>query len=358
MNLDELQIIATVSLDFYLNNIKTINVKQYDTGSRCILISFTDHGKKVTINKDTMSTIVRYKKADGKFGLRDCTILEDGTVLIETNEQMLAVTGRCRLDVAILESSGLKVENYSEVTSFEDLGCAILSTMPLDLNVVATPMNNAELESTYDFSALNMALAETKAAEKDLILKQEQWAEQEEQRQINETERQEAEIQREENVQNTISEFENKVNEAISNANTATQEAQDATQNCVETTNDCIETTNDCVETVNQKMTEVDSIMEEYAEAENARNTNVENAITNCEEATVSANTATENANIATDKAYEAIEKFDQTGVVLKSGSVMTGDLTVPTLYVTAIQLGNALLTYDVEEERIVISYT
>lgn len=242
MILNELKLIATVTLDFYTNNIKTINVKQCDTNSRFILASFTDHGKKVALNKDTMSVITRYKKADGKFGLRDCDILEDGTVLIETNEQMLAVAGRCRLDIVILESNGLKVDDYCDVSSLEDIDCAVLSTMPLDLNVVASPISKDELESEYDFTALNSALFETKEAERDLLEKQAEWTNKESERQANEASRQAAETERKKNVEDVVSQATvattaatnaaNDANDAATNANTAATNANTEAQNC------------------------------------------------------------------------------------------------------------------------------
>ncbi len=234
MILNKLELIATVSLDFYTNNIKTINVKQYDSKSRYIQISFTEHGKKVALNKDAMSVITRYKKADGKFGLLDCEILDDGTAMIQTTEQMLAVAGRCRLDVVILESNGLNVKNYCDATSLDDIDCAILSTMPLDLNVIVCPVNDGELQSEYDFTALNSALAETKAAEADLIAKHAEWEIKESVRQQNEDARIESEKTREENVQNTIEECNKKIIDATNAtdaANTAAGEANEAKMN-------------------------------------------------------------------------------------------------------------------------------
>ena len=163
--LDKLQITETMSLDFYTNNIKTINVKQYDTNARFIHVSFTEQGKKVSLNQSTMSVIVRFKKSDGKFGLRDCEILEDGSVLIELTEQMTVVSGKAQMDVMILEESGIKADSLANITSFEKCGIAVLSTMPLYLNVIATPIQGAELESEYDFTTLNKSLAASLAIE-------------------------------------------------------------------------------------------------------------------------------------------------------------------------------------------------
>ena len=376
MILDELQLIATISLDFYINNIKTINVKQYDTKSRYILVSFTEYGRKVQINRDTTSVFVRYRKRDNKYGIKYCEFTESGDALIETDEQMLAVNGKCTLDVLICESTGILVENFCDITSFEDLGCAVLSTMPFELNVIATPIQNAEFESTYDFSALNMALAQTKAAELDLIEKNKIWEEQENQRQENEVTRQQTFDTNEQNRQSTFesnednrnslfesNETERQSNELQRQENETQREqnTQTAISNVNDATKNCITAIEECINTTNEKMTEVDSIMEGYAEAETVRNDDVTLAVSNCEDASERANTSAENAEIATEKALDAVELckdyIDQTGVVLKSGSVMTGDLTVPTLNVTNIKLGNAILSYDTEQNRIVISY-
>lgn len=181
---NNLKLIATVSLDFYTNNIKTINVKQYDTNTRFIHVFFTEHGKKVALDKSTMSVIARYKKPDGKFGLRDVEILDDGSVLIELDEQMTVVSGKTQLDVMILEQSGVKADSFADTTSFEEYGVAVLSAMPLNLNVIATPIQGAELESQYDFTALNNSLAATKAAEADMITKNAEWEISEESRNI------------------------------------------------------------------------------------------------------------------------------------------------------------------------------
>jgi len=310
--LDKLQIIATVTLDFYTNNIKTINVKQCDTGSRFILVSFTEHGKKVGLNMDTMSVITRYKKADGKFGLKDCKILEDGTVLIETNEQMLAASGRCRLDVVILESSGLKVENYCDVTSLEDINCAVLSSMPLDLNVVASPISKDELESEYDFTALNSALFETKEAERDLLAKHAEWAVKESERQENEVARQDAEKEREKNVQDTIDKCNTDVQNTIEECNTNVQntisECEKQVGNTIDECNEKIDKTIEgCEVATNDAVLKANQATVAATNATNAANT-----------ATTGANTAAENANTEAQNCknvYDAIS--ENAGIVI-----------------------------------------
>lgn len=272
---NNLKLIATVSLDFYTNNIKTINVKQYDSKSRYIQVSFTEHGKKVELNKDTLSVITRYKKSDGKFGLQDCEILDDGTVMIQTTEQMLAVSGRCRLDVVILESNGLNVENFCDVTSFDDIDCAILSTMPLDLNVIACPVNDGELQSEYDFTALNESLAATKAAEEDMIAKNKEWAKAEE-------ERTDAERKREQNVTNLINNCQSEVNEVI--------------QACQEKTDDAIQNASDATTSAN-------------------------NAATSADNAASNANSATDNANNAATYATAEAQKCKDVYQAISEGA-------------------------------------
>ena len=63
--LEELKTIEPISLDFYNNNIKTINAKQLDTNSRYVKISCTEHGKKIALNPQTMNAYLTSKKPDG-----------------------------------------------------------------------------------------------------------------------------------------------------------------------------------------------------------------------------------------------------------------------------------------------------
>lgn len=309
MILNNLKLIATVSLDFYTNNIKTINVKQCDTNSRFIHVSFTEYGKKFALNKSSMSAIVRYKKPDGKYGLNDCEILEDGTIIIELTEQMTVVCGKTQLDVMVLGVSGVKTDSFADTNSFEELGVSILSSMPLSLNVIAMPIQGAELESGYDFTALDSSLAATKAAEADLITKHAEWEEKEDVRQENENLRIEAEKAREKNVQDTIDACNKKIDDEIIKCENATNQAVlSATEATTAATN--------ASERANAAANEADiAKINANTEAQNCQNVyktvseNAKRVIDECE-------TASNRANIA---AQECEDIVSGVGVVMQT---------------------------------------
>lgn len=153
--MNELKIIEQISLDFSRNNIKVVNVKQLDTKSRYINILCTNHGEKVALDQATMSAVVRCKKPDGFYVLNDCEVLEDGTILFELTQQMLALPGKCQLDIMILDSS--EIEDFTADTDLNDLDASnvsALSTMYLYLNVIATAIEHSEIASTFEYDSL------------------------------------------------------------------------------------------------------------------------------------------------------------------------------------------------------------
>ena len=153
--MDELKIIEQISLDFSRNNIKVVNVKQLDTKSRYINILCTNHGEKVYLDQGTMSAVVRCKKPDGLYVLNDCEVLEDGTILFELTQQMLAVPGKCQLDIMILDSS--KMEELTTDTDSDGVDTSnvpALSTMYLYLNVIATAIEHSGIDSDFEYDKL------------------------------------------------------------------------------------------------------------------------------------------------------------------------------------------------------------
>ena len=111
-----------ISLDFYNNNLVTINAKQLDTAARYVNVTCTDYGKKAVLNPDTMSAFVRYKKSDGHKVFNDAFIQSDGTVQFELTQQMLASEGKQDVDLLIVATPGLTasklqyelIEDYKE----------------------------------------------------------------------------------------------------------------------------------------------------------------------------------------------------------------------------------------------------
>lgn len=156
-----------ISLDFYNTNIVTVNAKQYDTESRFINISCTDHGKKVDLDKENVSAFVRYKKPDDKYVFNDATVEEDGTVTVELTQQMLAVPGKCAVDVLLIGASGIKADSLKTIDAVYKLS-PILSTMTFYLNVLPTPIEHSTVESRYEFNALLNGMARLVSVEEHM----------------------------------------------------------------------------------------------------------------------------------------------------------------------------------------------
>ena len=147
-----------ISLDFYNNNIVTVNAKQLDTEARYINITCTNHGKKVNLNCDTMRVFVRYKKSDNNICFNDGIILEDGTVDIKLTQQMLAVTGKQTVDIIVAVANGINTDNLVDINSLSDFNVTIISTMVFYVNVQATAVDNSSIASESEFDALDARL--------------------------------------------------------------------------------------------------------------------------------------------------------------------------------------------------------
>lgn len=263
-----LTITKKISLDFYNNNIVSINVKQLDTQSRYINITCTDSGKKITLNKDSMSVYVGYKKTDGNNCFYEAEILDDGTILLEIKEQMVVVSGRQQADVYIVATGDTVVENLSDISSISELGVAIISTMPFYINVIPTLVNHSEVVSNSDMDALNEAISRLAYAEQHIKEVDDTASANEEIRQANETAREEAETARQATIEEAKS--------VIVSANNATEDCNTATSNA---------------------------------------NTATQNAIA----ATASANEAASSANSAAERCQEIIDEVEENGAVLNS---------------------------------------
>lgn len=235
MGIENIQIIETVSLDFYNNNIKTINVKQLDTDARGVRINCTEHGKKFKLNTLSHSAFVRYKKPDGYDVFNDCYIQDDGSVIFALTQQMTAVAGKCMLDILIFCASGLTVDNIGDITNFNDLGISTLSTMTLGLNNYPNATDLTKVESSYEYDALIKGLARHVAIEKHMEELDVTLNTNEEQRQSNEIARQSSETVRQTNETNR----ELAETSRIQAENTRQTNTQTAITNCETATTAC-----------------------------------------------------------------------------------------------------------------------
>lgn len=149
-----------INLDFYNKKTVTVNAKQYDKHSRYLLVTCYNHGSLFLLNNASYSAYIRYKKADELSVFQSCEITDDGKILIELTEQMLLVAGTCMADLLIVDEGTLSTDTDIPVITNDGntiyiSESSILSTMNFYINVSSSPLQNQDIESTSEFSALN-----------------------------------------------------------------------------------------------------------------------------------------------------------------------------------------------------------
>ena len=315
-----------ITLDFYDNNIIRINANQFDR-QRTVNITCTDNGKHITLDKDTMTVYIGYKKSDGKCGFYDAEILDDGTIYWELKEQMLVSVGVQKVDVCIVATSGLSVDMLKDITSITDLGVAVISTMPLYINVVSTATDHDSVESSSEFDALNNALTRLAYTEEHLKDVENTLNENEDVRKSQESDRVKAEEKRESDFRKTVDDCNSRIDKTISDCNTninntiadcnskITETISNCNTNVNEAVEKCNEATNDSISATRNTIASTEKCNEATNDAKNTAST-LNTLKNNCE-------TVTKNANEAATKANEAAELcksvVDQTGVVLQT---------------------------------------
>lgn len=160
------KITREIVLDFYENKNVIVNAKQYDKESRYLLISCMNQGAFFRLSNEQHMAFIRYRKADELSVFNKAEITEEGKVIVELTEQMLAAEGMCIADLVITESEaeitdeGINVSNGS-----------VISTMSFVVKVLSTAIDNSEIESNYEFSALNELLNKA-TADYDRVIKE------------------------------------------------------------------------------------------------------------------------------------------------------------------------------------------
>lgn len=174
----ELQTTKQISIDVSKHKYISLDAKQYDRNLRFILITCYRDGTLLPINKNTCFASIRYRKPDGYGVFNSCEITNDGKILVELTEQMLAVSGTCYADVVIHENVNLSVEineikdddgNIETVEIKDNGNSGIISTMTFVVHVFETAVNNIEIESSYEYNALNNALIENRRDYNEVI---------------------------------------------------------------------------------------------------------------------------------------------------------------------------------------------
>lgn len=131
----------SIVLDIYHNRYVAAEVAQYDINSRELIVTITNKGQFYKI-EDGIEVKLKHLKSDGKKGLYDCEILDNGTVKVEITDQMTVVAGRCDAELMLFKN---------------DTG-QVLHTMHLVINVIGSVFPNEEIESSDEFIALENAL--------------------------------------------------------------------------------------------------------------------------------------------------------------------------------------------------------
>lgn len=153
------QTVREISLDVSKNQYISLDVKQYDRNTRYILITCYHQGEFIPINKTSHFASIRYWKPDEQGVFNTCEITQDGKILVELTEQMLAVAGVCNVDVVIHENINLSVdvvENADGTIKIIDTGnSGIVSTMTFVVYVHEAAFDNELIESSYEYNALN-----------------------------------------------------------------------------------------------------------------------------------------------------------------------------------------------------------
>lgn len=143
-------IVQNIELDLWKDRIVTIPIKQKDDRFKNIRVLIVNNGVQLVIPKNNFVTVdVEILKPDGHSVINPCTINTDGTVLFEIDEQISAIDGVC---VGWLKIHDLTDPNVSKRMS---TGC-------FNLKIGRDPINNSEVESSYEFDTLQKLIDDAK----------------------------------------------------------------------------------------------------------------------------------------------------------------------------------------------------
>lgn len=170
-----LEVIKNINVDFHDTKYIMVNAKQYDDRSRWIAITCYNQGSLFNLSTSKHSAYVKYRKADGYGVLNYCRINNKGEVLVELTEQMLAADGICYVDLVIVNKGSAIVNvDTGEIITIDE--SPILSTMAFCVNVYEATIMNPEIESSYEYDALNDLLQRAEADYTEVMLTSKSWA--------------------------------------------------------------------------------------------------------------------------------------------------------------------------------------
>lgn len=152
-----LQTTTNISVDFYDKKYILINAKQFDKKTRFLSVTCYNHGELYPISSRDHAAYIRYKKSDDYGVFNFCEITQDGKILVELTEQMLASGGICVADLVIVNRGQAEVNSETgEIINIDR--ASVLSTMIFHIDVTETAVDNAQIESSYEYNAFNQSL--------------------------------------------------------------------------------------------------------------------------------------------------------------------------------------------------------
>lgn len=152
-----LQSITNLNVDFCDKKYILINAKQNDKKSRYLSITCYNHGELFFVDYRSHAAYIRYKKSDGYSVFNFCEITKDGKILVELTEQMLASSGICQAELVLVNRCQAEVDaETGEIINIDR--ATVLSTMIFHVDVSEAVVDNAQIESSYEYSAFNQSL--------------------------------------------------------------------------------------------------------------------------------------------------------------------------------------------------------
>lgn len=153
------QVFREITVDFSNSRYIIINAKQHDSKSRFVRMTCTNVGQKVNLNPTDYSAFIRYRKSDGYGVFNKCIISTEGQIIFELTEQMLSTVGTSYADLVVIDVAKSDINDDLTIISadgriIENNG-SLASTMTFYINVLEKPLNDWDIESTNEFSALN-----------------------------------------------------------------------------------------------------------------------------------------------------------------------------------------------------------
>lgn len=163
-----------ITLDFSLNEIKTINIKQYTKDSFLLHVTLTDNGNPFRADKDSLKCYFKMETPDNKRIFTNGIINENGSVDIPIPEKSCLTAGSATAEIVFVTSEitsktdsiaedGNVLSSDPDTESVADYGThaqngTVFATMNLNVNIVESSYSNSHIISSDDFDALHSAL--------------------------------------------------------------------------------------------------------------------------------------------------------------------------------------------------------